>query len=197
LSKGFLAEKDTEESIRINPEEFYGQHGIELKLSCEGAGIDCMRKLLHLRSGEDLGFEKLVVATGARVRTLNLPGKDLAGVRYLRSLEDSKTLRTRAASAKRALVIGAGFIGMEVASVLAQKGVSTTMVLPEDRIWKRFFTPPMSGFFESYYRARGVEFQKQAKLAELRGQGAVSSAKLESGETLECMWSWRALGYSP
>jgi 3-phenylpropionate/trans-cinnamate dioxygenase ferredoxin reductase subunit len=65
---------------------------------------------------------------------LNLPGNDLAGVRYLRSLEDSKTLRTHAASAKRALVIGGGFIGMEVASVLAQKGVSTTIVLPEDRI---------------------------------------------------------------
>jgi len=186
LSKGFLAGKDTEESIRINPEEFYGQHEIELKLSCEVAGIDCTRKLLHLRSGEDLGFEKLVVATGARVRTLDLSGNDLAGVRYLRSLEDSKNLRTHAASAKRALVIGAGFIGMEVASVLAQKGVSTTMLLREDRIWKQFFTPAMSRFFESYYRARGVEFLKQAKLAELHGQGAVSSAKLESGETLEC-----------
>ena len=92
LSKGFLAGKDTEESIRINPEEFYGQHEIELKLNCEVAGIDCTRKLLHLRSGEDLGFEKLVVATGARVRTLDLPGNDLAGIRYLRSREDSKTL---------------------------------------------------------------------------------------------------------
>ena len=130
LSKGFLAGKDTEESILINPEEFYGRHGIELKLRCEVAGIDCTRKLLHVRSGEDLSFDKLVVATGARVRTLDLPGKELAGVRYLRSLADSKTLRTHAASAKRALVIGAGFIGMEVASVLAQKGVSTTMVLP-------------------------------------------------------------------
>jgi len=144
------------------------------------------RKLLHLRSGEYLGFDKLVVATGARVRTLNVPGNDLAGVQYLRSLEDSKTLRAQAAGAKRALVIGAGFIGMEVAAVLAQKGVSTTMVLPQDRIWKRFFTPAMSAFLESYYRARGVAFRKQSKLAELHGPGAVSSAKLESGETLAC-----------
>jgi NADPH-dependent 2,4-dienoyl-CoA reductase/sulfur reductase-like enzyme len=186
LSKGFLAGTDTEESFRINPEEFYGQHQIELKLNCEVAGIDCARKLLHLRSGEDLGFEKLVIATGARARTLNLPGGDLAGVRYLRSLEDSKALRALAASSKRALVIGAGFIGMEVASVLAKKGLSTTMALREDRIWKGFFTPAMSGFFESYYKARGVEFLKQAQLAELHGQGAVSSAKLESGQTLEC-----------
>ena len=86
---------------------------------------------------------------------------------------------------------------MEVASVLAQKGVSTTMVLPEDRIWKRFFTPAMSGFFESYYRARGVEFLKQTKLAELRGQGAVSSAKLESGETLECDLVVAGIGVLP
>jgi NADPH-dependent 2,4-dienoyl-CoA reductase/sulfur reductase-like enzyme len=197
LSKGFLAGKDTEESILINPEEFYGRHGIELKLRCEVAGIDCTRKLLHVRSGEDLSFDKLVVATGARVRTLDLPGKELAGVRYLRSLDDSKALRTQASGARRALVIGAGFIGMEVTSVLAQKGVSTTMVLPEDRIWKRFFTPAMSGFFESYYRARGVEFLKQAKLAELHGKGAVSEAQLESGQTLACDLVVAGIGVLP
>src|SRR5579862_699264 len=128
LSKGFLGGKGAEESIRINPTEFYGQHGIELKLSCEVAGVDCTRKLLHVGSGEELGYEKLLVATGARVRTLTVRGNDLAGVRYLRSLEDSKTLRAQAASAKRALIIGGGFIGMEVASVLAQKGIPTTML---------------------------------------------------------------------
>jgi len=197
LSKGFLGGKDAEESIRINPTEFYGQHGIELKLSCEVAGVDCTRKLLHVGSGEELGYEKLLVATGARVRTLTVRGNDLAGVRYLRSLEDSKTLRAQAASAKRALIIGGGFIGMEVASVLAQKGIPTTMLLREDRIGKQFFTPAMSRFFESYYRTRGVEFLKQAKLAELRGQGAVSSGKLESGETLECDLVVAGIGVVP
>src|SRR6266851_5568648 len=117
LSKGFLAGKDTEDGILINPEKFYGEHGIELKLRCEAASVDWKRKSLHLRSGDDLPFEKLIVATGARVRTLDIPGSDLAGIHYLRSLEDSKRIRQQAESAKRALVIGGGFISMEVAAV--------------------------------------------------------------------------------
>ena len=124
-------------------------------------------RALRLRSGEEIGFEKLVVATGARVRTLDIPGRDLAGVYYLRTLEDSKRIREKAGSAKRAVVIGGGFIAMEVASVLAQKGIETTMVLPDDRIWKRFFTSPMSRFFENYYTARGVRFAKNTKVVEV------------------------------
>ena len=152
--------------------------------------------ILRLRSGEELGFE-LVVATGASVRTLTVPGHDLPGVRYLRSLSDSKNLRAQAAGAKRALVIGGGFIGMEVASVLAQKGISTSMLLREDRIWKQFFTPAMSSFFEGYYQARGVTFLKQAKLAELRGQGGVTSARLEGGATVDCDLVVAGIGVSP
>ena len=79
---------------------------------------------------------------------------------YLRSLDDSKLIRQSAENAKRAVVIGSGFIGMEVASVLAQKSVETTMVLRDDRIWKQFFTPEMSRFFEEYYAQRGVRFIK-------------------------------------
>ena len=87
----------------------------------------------------------------AQVRTLNVPGSELSDVYYLRTLEDSKRIRQKAGDGKRAVVIGGGFIGMEVTSVLAQKGIETTMVLPDDRIWKRFFTAPMSRFFEEYY----------------------------------------------
>jgi 3-phenylpropionate/trans-cinnamate dioxygenase ferredoxin reductase component len=186
LSKGFLAAQDTAESIRINPPEFYARHGIELKLSCQAAGVDASRRLVRLQSGEDHGFDKLLIATGARARRLDIPGCELSGVCYLRSLQDARRLRAQAAAAKQALVIGGGFIGMEVASVLARKGVATTMLLREDRIWKPFFTPAMSRFFEEYYGARGVAFLKQAALAELRGAGAVSSARLQSGQTIGC-----------
>jgi NADPH-dependent 2,4-dienoyl-CoA reductase/sulfur reductase-like enzyme len=141
LSKSFLAGKDTESSILISPDDFYRDHGIEVKLNCEAGSVDPIGKKLHLH-GEEIGFEKLVVATGARVRTLDIPGSDLAGVYYLRTLEDSKRIRDKAGSAKRAVVAGGGFIGMEVTSVLAQTGIETMMVLPDDRIWKRFFTAP-------------------------------------------------------
>src|SRR5450432_3094819 len=197
LSKGFLAGKDTEAGIRINPEDFYREHEIEVRLHCQADGIDAGRKLLRLRSGEDLGFERLIIATGARVKTLDVPGSDLAGIYYLRSMEDARRIRAHAGSAKRALVAGSGFIGMEVASVLAQKGLAITMVLREDRIWKKFFTPAMSRFFESYYAARGVQFIKQATVAELRGDGAVSSAALDGDRTVACDLVVAGIGVRP
>lgn len=197
LSKSFLAGKDTEASIFINAEDFYRNHEIEIKLNCVADRVDPARKSVRLRSGEEIGFEKLVVATGARVRTLDVPGSDLAGVYYLRTLEDSKRIRQKMGSAKRAVVIGDGFIAMEVTSVLAQKGIETTMVLPDDRIWKRFFTPPMSRFFENYYAARGVRFAKNTKVVELTGAGAAETAVLQNREILHCDMVVPGIGVRP
>jgi 3-phenylpropionate/trans-cinnamate dioxygenase ferredoxin reductase component len=158
LSKSFLAGKDNEDSIRINPEGFYREHGIEVRLECAVTSMDAHRKTLSLSKGGELGFQNLIIASGARVRTLDIPGANLANVRYLRSMDDSKAIRDHAHDIKRAVIIGGGFIAMEVASVLAQKQIETTMVMPEDRIWKRFFTPEMSKAFEDYFAERGVRF---------------------------------------
>ena len=129
LSKGFLAGKEEEEKIRINPQDFYDDHGIDLKLKTQASGVDAAKKILRLQSGDEIAFEKLIVATGAAVKTLDIPGASLTGIHYLRSLGDSKRLRARADAAKRAVVVGSGFIAMEVASVLAQKGIETTMIV--------------------------------------------------------------------
>ena len=122
LSKGFLAGKDTEDAIRINSENFYREHRVEIKLGCEASSVDTSRKRLLLKTGGEVGFEKLIIATGARPRTLKVPGAGLGNVHYLRSLDDSKSVRRSAENVKQAAVIGGGFIGMEVAAVLAQKG---------------------------------------------------------------------------
>jgi len=197
LSKGFLAGKDTETSIFINPDDFYRAHDIEIRLNCVVGNVDSARKSVRLQSGEEIGFEKLVVATGARVRTLDIPGSDLRDVYYLRTLEDSKRIRQKAEDAKRAVVIGGGFIAMEVTSVLAQKGIETTMVLPDDRIWKRFFTAPMSRFFEEYYTARGVRFAKNNKVVKLNGPGAVKAAVLQDGQIAPCDMVVAGIGVKP
>jgi NADPH-dependent 2,4-dienoyl-CoA reductase/sulfur reductase-like enzyme len=202
LSKGFLAGRDSEESIRINSEEFYQQHGIEVRLGCWVSGVDPKRKQLllqpgGLQSGGEFQFEKLIVATGSRVRTLDVPGAKLDNVLYLRSLDDSKTIRQRADGVQRAVVIGGGFIGMEVAAVLAQKGIEVTIVLKEDRIWKRFFSPRMSQFFEAYYTARGVRFVKLAAVKELHGDRRVSSVILGNGETLGVEMVVAGIGVRP
>src|SRR5690348_2269000 len=110
LSKGFLAGKDSEDAIKINPDDFYKKQGVELRLNCEVASVDVKRKRLLLKGGDELGFQKLVVATGARPRTLDVPGSKLQNLFYLRSMSDSKTIRSAAEKGKHALVIGGGFI---------------------------------------------------------------------------------------
>ena len=197
LSKGFLAGKDTEDAIRINSENFYREHRVEIKLGCEASSVDTSRKRLLLKTGGEVGFEKLIIATGARPRTLNVPGAGLGNVHYLRSLDDSKFVRRSAENVKQAAVIGGGFIGMEVAAVLAQKGIEVTMVLNEDRIWKRFFSPQMSGFFESYYADRGVRLVKSATVKQLRGNGIVSSVALADGQSVPCQMVVAGIGVTP
>jgi NADPH-dependent 2,4-dienoyl-CoA reductase/sulfur reductase-like enzyme len=197
LSKGFLAGKDSEEAIRINPEDFYRKQGIELKLECEISAVDPKRKRLVLKSGGEFGFEKLIAATGARPRELNLPGANLRNVYYLRSLNDSKTIRSALEKVEHAVVIGGGFIGMEVAALLTQKGIKVTMVLSDDRIWKRLFSPEMSRFFEAYYAARGVRLIKSTAVTELRGDGVVSSAVLRDGQSISCELVVAGIGVQP
>jgi 3-phenylpropionate/trans-cinnamate dioxygenase ferredoxin reductase subunit len=198
LSKGYLAGRDSESSILINPDEFYRDHGIEVRLETEVTGIDPAAKRLLLRSGDHLGFDKLVLASGARARKLDAPGAGLTGVFCLRSLEDSRRIREYAAHAKRAVVVGGGFIGMETAAVLAQKQIETTLVLREDRIWKKVFSPEMSRFFEGYYTARRVHLQKMSSIAEIRGKGgAVNAAVLSDGQSVPCDMVVAGIGVTP
>ena len=197
LSKGFLAGREKEQDILINPSEFYREHGIEVRLNCEVERVEPGRRRLKLKAGETVGFDKLLVATGARARALDIPGSRQQGVFYLRTLADSKRIRSYASGAKRAVVIGSGFIGMEVASVLAQSGVETTMVLREDRVWKQFFSPEMSRFFESYYTARDVRFIKTATVRELRGDGTLKSAVLANGQSVDCDMLVAGIGVRP
>jgi NADPH-dependent 2,4-dienoyl-CoA reductase/sulfur reductase-like enzyme len=197
LSKGFLAGKDDEAAIRINAGEFYREQGIELALRTEVRALDCAKRVVNTGAGGEIGFEKLILATGATPRTLDIPGSKLSGIHYLRSLDDSKRLREDAAASKRAVVVGSGFIGMEVAAVLAQKGIETTMVVREDRIGKKIFTPSMSRSFETYFAARGVRFVKQAEVAEASGQGKLAAAVLNDRRRLECDLMVAGIGVRP
>src|SRR5215470_14016168 len=197
LSKGFLAGKDTDDAIKINPDDFYQEHGIELRLNCEVTALGVKGKRLMLKGDDEFGFQKLIVATGARPRRLNVPGSQLQNLFYLRSLNDSKRIRAAADKAKRAVVIGGEFIGMEVAAVLAQKGIEVAMVLSDDRIWKRVFTPEMSNFFEQYYAARKVRIVKSSAVKELQGEITVHSAVLNGGRTVPCDLVVAGIGVEP
>ena len=184
LSKGFLSGKDSEASIFINGADWYREHGIDVRVNTIIQHIDPDAKRLHSNSGEEFEWEHLLLATGAQARKLKLPGGDLTNVFYLRSLKDSETIRSNSAGAKEAVIIGGGFIGMEVASVLAQKNIRTTLVLREDRVWSRVFTPSMSAFFEQYYASQGVRIVKEAQIASFEGKGRLEAVLLSDGKKL-------------
>ncbi len=184
LSKGFLRGDEDEPSVYINDSAFYADHGIEVRLGTVVERVDAEGKRLHLRGGGEVGFEQLLVATGSKVRTLDLPGRDLDGICYLRSLDDSKRIRVQAQGRETAVVLGGGFIGMEVAAVLTQLGLRVTLAFPEGRVWEQLFTPEMSRFFERYYEERGVTIARGELAAGFVGEHRVASVEMRSGQTL-------------
>lgn len=193
LSKGFLAGKDNEESVLISPEKFYREHDIGLHLNVEIERIDLAGKRLSTRGGEEFHFERLILAPGARPRMFKVPGAQSDSVLYLRSLNDSARLRDRLNSVAKVVVIGSGFIGMEVASQSADHGCDTTMVFPEERVWKRFFTPEMSRFFQKYYEDRGVHFAPNANVTAIDSH----SVSLASGNRLAADLVVAGIGVEP
>ena len=196
LSKGLLSGKESESGILINKAEWYQLHGIEVKLRTVIENVDLTKRRLRAASGETFAFETLLIATGARARKMDCPGNDLPHVFYLRSLDDSRKIRARAADSKQAVVIGGGFIGMEVASVLAQKKIETAMVIREDRVWSRVFTPAMSDFFERYYASRGVRLVKKESVASIKANGRME-VSLVGGRKMLCDMVVAGIGAAP
>jgi 3-phenylpropionate/trans-cinnamate dioxygenase ferredoxin reductase subunit len=157
LSKDFLAGESKREDILINAEQFYRDHGIDLWLGTQVTRADLVQRVLHTRDEMTIGFEQLLIATGSSPRTLDISGADHDRVHYLRSLDDSTAIRNRIDRLDQAAVIGGGYIGMEVAAVLASQQVETSIITHSDRLLPRVFNPELSEFFASYYRDRGVE----------------------------------------
>jgi NADPH-dependent 2,4-dienoyl-CoA reductase/sulfur reductase-like enzyme len=181
LSKGFLTGKDDEASLGINEPGFYQEHGVDLRLNTPARAVDLRNRQLQAEDGATIGYEQLLIATGAEVRRLSIPGADLPGVHYLRTLDDARGLRRAAADAGRAIVLGAGFIGMEVAAALAQRGVATTLAFSDERVWQRLFTAPMSAFFARYYEARGVRLLPRVQAIAINGMARVAEVAFSDG----------------
>lgn len=197
LSKQFLAGNKMMSDILINEPDFYTEHGIDIRLRTVVGRVDCKEKLLY--AGNDaIAFENLLIATGARPKQLSAPGFDLNGIYTLRLVSDARQIRDDIDNARRAVVIGGSFIGMEVSSVLQGQGIETTLVFPNDRVWQNFFTPEMSRFFEEYYRARGVSFVKEARVDRFLGDDDhVRRVALDSGQELAADLVVAGVGVQP
>jgi NADPH-dependent 2,4-dienoyl-CoA reductase/sulfur reductase-like enzyme len=196
LSKGLLLGSEEEKDIFINPPEKYGPSGVGLHLETHVSTVDLDNRRLQSDKG-DFGYENLLVATGALVRTFDVPGADLDGILYLRSLDDSKRIQDVIGPVRKAVVIGAGFIGMEVASAFAQKDTDTTMVFPGSRLWENFLTPEISAWFARYYEERGVRIETGEMVNGFAGEGRIRTVTAASGREFEAEAVVAGIGVKP
>ena len=157
-SKDYLAGNAPEEWMPLRPDDWYKEHAIELMLRTEVAGIDAKARQVTLAGGKALSFDKLLLATGAEPIRLDIPGADQPHVHLLRSLSDSRAIIDRAKQARRAVVIGASFIGLEVAAALRAREIETHVVAPERRPLERVLGPEFGDFVRALHEEHGVVF---------------------------------------
>jgi 3-phenylpropionate/trans-cinnamate dioxygenase ferredoxin reductase subunit len=156
LSKAYLAGKVAIGQVLLRPVEFYVKHTIDLRLGARAVAIDRAKGCIALSTGETLPYSLLALATGARVRTLPIPGATDPHVFYLRTLADVDHIRLALTGAARIVIIGAGFIGLETASVLSTLGLTVTVVEIQDRLMPRVVSPTVSAFYRELHDKRGV-----------------------------------------
>jgi len=198
LSKDYLDGKIGFDLLLMRPEAFYGDHRIELLTGARATGIERAEKRVRLAGGEALEYDHLVLATGARNREPPIPGLELDGVCYLRNLAETDELRARLAAAEHAIVIGAGFIGLEFAAVAGGKGKPVHILEMMDRVMGRVVCPRTSAFFADAHRRAGVEFQFGAQAVRIAGNsGRVAGVELAGGERLHADLVLVSIGVVP
>lgn len=188
LSKAYLAGRTTAESMSLRPESFYAARDISLVRGARVATIDPDAGVARTSTGEELSFDHLALTTGARVRRLDVPGADRHGVVYLRDVHDATRLRDTLDPVQRAVVVGGGFIGLEAAGVLRQRGVEVTVVEFADRLMARSVSREMSDHFLDVHRGHGTRVLLGTGVVALTGgQGddaRVEAVELSDGTTL-------------
>jgi NADPH-dependent 2,4-dienoyl-CoA reductase/sulfur reductase-like enzyme len=185
LSKGYLLGKAAKSSIYVHEEGWYAAHDVDLLLGTVVTGIDRSGRRVELADGSTITYDRLLLTTGASPRKLVVPGGDLGCVRYLRTAGDSERLGAALADAAQVVIVGAGWIGLEVAAAAREQGCEVTVVEPEPGPLLRSIGPEMGETFADLHRAHGVTFRFGEAVSELRGSdGRVVAAVTSAGAEL-------------
>lgn len=197
LSKAYLKGELEAERLFLKPIEYYAEHNVELITGTAATSIDLLGKTLALDRGGSPGWDKLVIATGARPRRLSVPGIALPGVLELRTLEDVDRLKAVAVAGKRLVVVGAGYIGLEAAAVGAQLGLQVTVLEAMPQVLARVAGPEIGEFYTRVHREAGVDIRLGAKLEGFDGSGHLTGARLAGGEVIPCDIALVGIGVTP
>jgi 3-phenylpropionate/trans-cinnamate dioxygenase ferredoxin reductase subunit len=185
LSKGYLLGKDERSGAYVHDAGWYAERDVDLRLGTTATAVDPQAHTVTLDSGDTQRYDKLLLATGSRVRRLDVPGGDLDGVRYLRTLPDSDALLALLRSGGRVVVVGAGWIGLETAAAARTHGAEVTVVELDSLPLRRVLGDEVAQVFADLHRAHGVDLRFGASVREFRGtDGRVTTVVLTDGTEL-------------
>jgi len=180
LSKGYLAGKEPEEKAFVHDPGWYGEHDVELTLGRRATHLDTAAHTVRLDGVDELHYDKLLLATGSRVRTLDVPGSDIRGIRYLRTMDESEALLDGLRAGGNVVVVGAGWIGLEVAAAARDHGCAVTVVETAPLPLYNVLGQEVAAVFRELHEARGVRFHFEAGVREFGGvSGHVSNVVLD------------------
>ncbi|MFA6220002.1 MAG: FAD-dependent oxidoreductase [Erythrobacter sp.] len=199
LSKEYLAGDKPFERIMLRPERFWADKAVELRLGCNVNAVDPLAHELTLSDDTRLSYRELIWAGGGDPRRLACPGSDLAGIHYVRSRRDVDALRAELDDgARRAVIIGAGYIGLEAAAVLRKLGCEVTVIEMQDRVLARVAGPELAGFYAAQHRAHGVDLRLATGVERIEGkQGRVAAVVTDASETIACDIAIVGIGIVP
>jgi 3-phenylpropionate/trans-cinnamate dioxygenase ferredoxin reductase subunit len=186
LSKAYLRGETDRDSLYLHQDGFYTTHNIELHTCTPVRSIDPAHRHVELASGERVGYDRLLLATGAAPRRLPLPGAELDGVHYLRSRRDAEVLAAAAARAEHVVAVGTGWIGSEAAASLRQLGREVTLLGPDTAPLARVLGPQVGRVYRDLHAGHGVQLILGTRVAGFRGHGRLEAAVTDTGRTIEC-----------
>jgi 3-phenylpropionate/trans-cinnamate dioxygenase ferredoxin reductase subunit len=185
LSKDLLRGESPREQARVHEDGFYADHDIELLTATAVTGLDAAARCVTLSTGEQLAYDRLLLATGSEPRRLSVPGAELAGVHHLRTLADSDAIAAALRPGARAVIAGGGWIGMEVAASARQKGLEVAIVELEDVPLARALGREAGLIYARLHREHGVELHTGVAVARVEGEGRVERVVLADGRALD------------
>lgn len=185
LSKTYLADELTLDRLLVKPPSFYEDIQTSVLLNTKVSFVDRSNKVVQTKDGKHITYDKLIFATGARPRKINLPGSNLKGIFYLRNIDHVKRIKSKLSPDSVITIVGAGYIGLEVAAVAAKIGAEVTVVEAKDRVMNRVVSKEISNFYENEHKKHGVKIILSSKIDAFLGDKNVTSVKLSDGKTIK------------
>jgi 3-phenylpropionate/trans-cinnamate dioxygenase ferredoxin reductase subunit len=197
LSKKFLPDPKNPDSLLLRPAAFWQEQGVEIDTGERVTAIDRAGRRIVIASGSEIAYGTLALATGTSARHLPIPGIDKPGVFSLRTIEDTLHLRPALDVARRTVIIGGGYIGLEAAAVFRSEGRDVVVLEAEDRVLKRVTGAAISDFFQTFHAGRGVDLRMNARAAAIEGEPRVTGVVLADGARLPADLVLNATGARP